>query len=141
MTDDAFLTGYGFAQAMPGPLFSIAAYLGAAAAPAGAEGWWAAAALVALFLPGLLAGIAGMEVWRWVSRHPAAEGALAGVNAAVVGILGAALYDPVWRTAILGKSDVAVAAAGFLLLERWKWPPIAVVVFCLCAALAFRVLP
>ena len=141
LTDDTFLAGYGVAQAVPGPLFTLAAYLGAAAAPAGASPLaWGAVALVFIFLPGMLAAVAGVPVWRWLVSHPAAQGALAGINAAVVGILGAALYDPVWRTAALGKADVVIAVTGFFLLEKWKVPPLLIVVFCVAASLASKLL-
>ncbi|OGR50623.1 MAG: chromate transporter [Elusimicrobia bacterium GWA2_62_23] len=141
MTDDIFLAGYGMAQAVPGPLFTLAAYLGAAATPSGASPLvWGAAALVFIFLPGMLAAVAGVPVWRWLVSHPAAQGALAGINASVVGILGAALYDPVWSTAVLGKTDVVVAVTGFLLLEKWKVPPLLIVVFCVAASLASKLL-
>jgi chromate transporter len=139
MTDDAFLAGYGAAQAMPGPLFTLSAYLSAIAAPAGLATVYAIAALVFMFLPGMLVAVAGSYCWQWLTRHPRAQAALAGVNAAVVGILAAALYDPVWKTAILGKADVAVAVAGFLLLERWKIAPVFIVVLCVAAALALHV--
>lgn len=136
LTDGAFLAGYGVAQAVPGPLFTLSAYLGAAAAPAGASpAAWAAAALAFIFLPGMLAAVAGVPLWRWLAGHPAAQGALAGINAAVVGILGAALYDPVWTTAVTGKADVVIAVTGFFLLEKWKTPPLLIVVFCLAASL------
>jgi chromate transporter len=71
-----------------------------------------------------------------LGRHPTARGALAGVNAAVVGVLGAALYTPVWTSAVHRPPDVAIALAAFLLLERWRAPPIIVVLFCIAAALA-----
>jgi chromate transporter len=135
VSDDVFLTGYGAAQAMPGPLFTFAAYLGAAAAPSGSVGLWAAAAVICIFLPGLLLAVGGLVLWRYAARLPRAGAALAGVNAAVVGILGAALYDPVWVTAIRGGADVATAIAGFLLLERARVAPLVVVALCLCAAL------
>ncbi|MBI4350041.1 MAG: chromate efflux transporter [Elusimicrobia bacterium] len=137
LTDDAFLAGYGLAQAVPGPLFTLSAYLGAAAAPAGASpAAWGAAALLFIFLPGILTAVAGVPLWKWLAGHPAAQGALAGINAAVVGLLGAALYDPVWRTAVLGKTDVVIAVTGFFLLEKWKAPPLLIVVFCLAASIA-----
>lgn len=136
LTDDVFLAGYGVAQAVPGPLFTLSAYLGAAAAPAGASpAVWSAAALLFMFLPGLLTAVAGERLWGWLAGHPSAQGALAGINAAVVGILGAALYDPVWRTAVLDKGDVVIAATGFFLLEKWKVPPLLLVVFCLAASI------
>jgi chromate transporter len=135
LSDNSFLAGYGVAQAIPGPLFTFSAYLGAAVAPAGAALPWACVALVFIFLPGLLIALAGLPVWLWLGHHPAARGALAGINAAVVGVLGAALYDPIWHSAVGNGRDVAIALAGFLLLERWRVPPLAIVVFSLAAAL------
>jgi chromate transporter len=134
MSDDAFLAGYGLAQAVPGPLFTVSADLGAIVAPGGAALVWAATAVVGVFLPGLLLALAGFPVWKWLGRRSAARGALAGVNAAVVGVLGAALYDPIWRSAIINGRDVAIALAGFLLLERWRVPPIVIVVLTVAAA-------
>ena len=138
--DGAFLAGYGAAQALPGPLFSFAAYLGAMIAPRGSgiggEALWSAAALVFIFLPGLLVVAAGLPLWGWIAGHPIARGALAGVNAAVVGILGAALYNPIWTSAILGARDLATALLALVLLERWRAPPILIVVLCVTAAVA-----
>lgn len=134
LSDDAFLSGYGMAQAMPGPLFALAAYLGAAAAPPESSALWAFAALLFIFLPGVLTALAGVPLWQWMSKHPAAQGALAGINASVVGILGAALYNPVWETAVLGRADVVMAVTSYFLLERWKTPPVLIVVLCLAGA-------
>lgn len=141
LTDSSFLAGYGAAQAVPGPLFTFAAYLGAAIAPPGKAPLWSLVALVCVFLPGILIAIAGLPLWAWLGNHPAARGGLAGVNAAVVGVLGAALYNPIWVSAIGSGRDVAVALAGFLLLERWRVPPLVVVCFCLAAALFFFAVP
>jgi chromate transporter len=135
LSDDRFLAGYGMAQAIPGPLFTFAAYLGAAVAPAGSELPWACVALAFIFLPGLLIALAGLRVWLWLGDHPAARGALAGINATVVGVLGAALYNPIWLGAVGNGRDVAIASAGFLLLERWRAPPLGIVLFCVGAAL------
>jgi len=139
LSDPVFLAGYGATQAMPGPLFTFAAYLGAAMAPPGASALvaalWSAVALVFMFLPGVLIALAGLPLWSWLTRHEAARAALAGVNAAVVGVLGAALYDPIWTSAVLSGRDVAIALTGFLLLERWRAPPLAVVGLCAAAAL------
>ena len=134
LSDDRFLAGYGVAQAIPGPLFTFSAYLGAAVAPAGAALLWSAVALVFIFLPGMLIALAGLPVWLWLGHHPAARAALAGINAAVVGVLGAALYNPIWLSAVGNGRDVAIALTGFILLERWRLPPLAIVVFCVAAA-------
>ncbi len=135
LTDSSFLAGYGAAQAVPGPLFTFAAYLGAAVAPAGKAPLWSLVALVFVFLPGILIALAGLPLWAWLGHHPAARGALAGINAAVVGVLGAALYNPIWVSAIGSGRDVAIALAGLLLLERWRVPPLIVALFCTAATL------
>jgi chromate transporter len=141
LSDDAFLAGYGAAQAVPGPLFSLAAYLGAASAPAGSSTvLWALVALLPLFLPGLLLAVAGLSLWSSLARVRGAQAALLGINAAVVGILGAALYNPVWTTGIRTGTDVAIALTGFLLLERWQTPPILVVALCTGLSLAATLL-
>jgi len=128
LADDRFLAGYGLAQAVPGPLFTFAAYLGASlGAGTGAAATGAIVALVAIFLPGLLLVYAALPFWRRFRAWPQAQHAVRGANAAVVGILGAALYDPVWTGAVLDGKDFAVAVAGFLLLVTWKCPPLAVV--------------
>jgi chromate transporter len=105
-------------------------------APAHASAEWAIVALVAIFLPGLLLAIAGMSLWSRLAQASVAPAILAGVNAAVVGVLGAALYSPVWTTGIRGSVDVAVAVTGFVLLERWNAPPILVVTFCVAVSIA-----
>lgn len=135
ISDDRFLAGYGLAQAVPGPLFTFAAYLGASTTLAASPLAGATVALIAIFLPGLLLAVAGVALWNRLGHHHRVGNALAGVNAAVVGILGAALYDPVWTTAVRSGADAAVAAAGLLLLERWKMPPIAVLALCFGASL------
>jgi chromate transporter len=134
ISDDAFLAGYGAAQALPGPLFAFAAFLGAAAAPAGASLSWAIAAVLAIFLPGLLIAIAGLSLWRMGTQLPRAGGALAGLNAAVVGILGAALYNPVVTTSIHGAADAIIALAGFWLLQKWRMATLPVVALCVAGA-------
>ena len=135
LSDNTFLAGYGVAQAIPGPLFTFSAYLGAVVAPAGSALLWSLVALIFIFLPGMLIALAGLPVWLWLGHHPAARAALAGINAAVVGILGAALYNPIWLSAVGNGRDVAIALAGFLLLERWRVPPLAIVIFCVVGAL------
>ena len=129
LSDDAFLGGYGLAQAMPGPLFTVAAYLGAIAA-VGTPTAGALIALVAIFLPGLLLAVAGSSQWTALAQGTHLRAGITGVNAAVVGILAAALYDPVWTSAIHGPADIAVAAGALLLLMTQRVPPLVVVALC-----------
>ncbi|HEX9646496.1 MAG TPA: chromate efflux transporter [Alphaproteobacteria bacterium] len=125
---ETFLAGYGAAQAIPGPMFAITAYLGAAMVPEPNGVAGGLLCLVALFLPGFLLVLAALPAWRAVSRIARLRGAMAGVNAAVVGLLGAALYDPVFTSAVHAAPDLVIAAAGFVALARWRAPPWAVVV-------------
>jgi chromate transporter len=122
-----FLAGYGVAQAVPGPLFTFAAFLGAAQSmpPNGVVGGMIA--LVAVFLPGLLLMYGMLPFWDGFRKRPAAQAVLRGVNAAVVGILLAALYDPISTSAIRTPADAAVALAAFTALVIWKAPVVAVV--------------
>ncbi|MCZ7471804.1 chromate efflux transporter [Agrobacterium sp. O3.4] len=130
VTEDAFIAGYGATQAVPGPLFTFAAYLGAVVGPQPNGVFGAAIALVAIFLPGMLLLIGALPFWEGFRRHLLAQAAMRGANAAVVGILGAALYDPVWTSAIFTSKDFTLALAGFILLTVWKAPPWVVVVIC-----------
>ena len=116
-----FLAGYGAAQALPGPLFTFAAYLGAVAA--GPHG--AALALVAIFLPGLLLMAGTLPFWAELRAQPHARAAINGVNAAVVGLLAAALYSPLGTASIHGVADAVIAVALLLVLMRAR--PIVVV--------------
>ncbi|HVP69249.1 MAG TPA: chromate efflux transporter [Anaeromyxobacteraceae bacterium] len=126
VSDDAFLAGYGAAQAVPGPLFTFAAYLGAVAAPSpGLSG--AALALVGIFLPGMLLLAGALPFWDAFRRKAWAQAAMRGVNAAVVGLLGTALYDPVFTTAVRRPADFGIALGCFVLLVSWRLPPLAVV--------------
>jgi chromate transporter len=126
--NDEFLAGYGAAQAVPGPLFTFSAYLGAVMGPE-PNGWAGAAlCLVAMFLPSFLLVIGPLPFWDELRRRSWAQSALRGVNAAVVGLLLAALYNPVWTAGILGPADFALGAAAFLLLFMWQVPPWIVVV-------------
>ncbi|WP_439893348.1 chromate efflux transporter (plasmid) [Ralstonia sp. 25C] len=135
-----FLTGYGAAQAVPGPLFTFAAFLGWNIAP-GPNHWAGAAiATAGIFLPGLLLVSAALPYWQAMRGRPAMASVLAGVNAAVVGLLATALYSPVWTSAVHSARDFAVAAIAFLLLVRWKVPPLAVVVLCAAAGIGQAVL-
>jgi chromate transporter len=137
VTNDQFLAGYGAAQAVPGPLFTFAAYLGAVVG-----GWWAAAlCLVAVFAPSFLLVVGGLPYWEDLRRKVWAQSALRGVNAAVVGLLLAALYNPVWTAGIKGPQDFAIGVAAFLLLFMWNVTPWLVVVLCAAAAAALAYLP
>jgi chromate transporter len=127
---DDFLAGYGAAQAIPGPMFTLAAYLGARID--GLAG--SALATASIFLPGLLLVAGVLPLWQSIARHPRAVSAVAGVNAAVVGLLAAALYDPVWTGAVASPLDAAIAIVGFLLLAVLRAPPLAVVAWCVAAA-------
>lgn len=126
--EQAFLAGYGAAQAVPGPLFAFAAYLGAvyANAPSGLAG--ATIALLAIYLPSALLVVGALPFWETLRSAPLARRALLGVNAAVVGLLAAALYDPVFTAGVTSGGSMAIAAACFVALATWKAPPWAVVV-------------
>jgi chromate transporter len=125
--DDAFLTGYGAAQAVPGPLFTFAAYLGAVMGPAPNGVAGAAVGLVSIFLPGLLLHLGTLPFWESFRRRAGTQAVMRGINAAVVGLLGAALYSPIWTSAVQRPQDFAVALVGFILLIAWKAPPVVVV--------------
>lgn len=134
MSADTFLAGYGAAQAMPGPMFALAAYLGPNAGSGIAPGAGAALALAALFAPGLLALGAALPLWQALAGHRAVARALAGINAAVVGLLAAALYDPLWRDGIRSPPDLLVVALGLVLMARLQRPALWVVAWCAAAA-------
>jgi len=126
VNSDTFLAGYGATQAVPGPLFTFAAYLGAVIG-----GWTIAAiCLVGIFLPSFLLVIGALPFWDALRRKPAAQSVLAGVNAAVVGLLLAAFYDPVWTAGITNSYDYALGLGAFVLLFVWKAPPWLVVILC-----------
>jgi len=126
--DDQFLAGYGLAQAVPGPLFTFAAYLGAAMRPAPNGVAGAVLALLAIFLPSMLLTLGALPLWDVLRDRPAARAAFRGVNAAVVGILLAALYNPVWTNAIRRPADFVLALVGFGMLVVWRFPPWVVVI-------------
>lgn len=127
VTSDEFLTGYGAAQAVPGPLFTFAAYLGALL-PGLPSIVGAVLALVAIFIPGFLLLVGVLPFWNQCRQWGSAQALMRGANAAVVGILGAALYQPVWTNAIISPQAFAMALTGFLLLTVWKLPAWMVVV-------------
>jgi chromate transporter len=127
VSDSAFLAGYGAAQAVPGPLFTFAAYLGAVVSigPGGVAG--AALGLAGIFIPGMLALLGILPFWDRFRERNFAQAAMRGVNAAVVGLLGAALYSPVWTSSVKTAGDFAVAVTGFVLLTVWRVPPLLIV--------------
>jgi chromate transporter len=128
VSNDLFLAGYGAAQAVPGPLFTFAAYLGTVMNPPPNGFIGALICLVAIFLPSFLLVIGALPFWEELRRRASAQAALRGVNAAVVGLLLAALYQPVWVAGITNAADFALAIAAFLLLFMWQTPPWLVVI-------------
>jgi chromate transporter len=141
VTNDAFLAGYGAAQAVPGPLFTFAAYLGTVMGPA-PNGWLGGLiCVVAIFLPSFLLLIGALPFWDTLRRRPGVRSALRGVNAAVVGLLLAALYKPVWTSAIFGRADFAIGILVFLALAFWAVPPWLVVIFGAVAATVVSGMP
>ncbi|MEK3990507.1 chromate transporter [Robertmurraya sp. FSL R5-0851] len=119
LMEEAFLAGYGATQAVPGPLFTFAAYLGTVI-----SGWQGGLlATVAIFLPAFLLVLGALPFWDTIRRNPKIKGALMGVNAAVVGILISAFYQPIWTSSILAPIDFAFAAILFSMLVYWKLPP------------------
>jgi len=137
--NNTFLAGYGAAQAVPGPLFTFAAFLGAAGtlAPNG----WAGGLLcvLAIFTPSFLLVFGALPFWERLRRNAGTRAALAGVNAAVVGLLLAALYDPVWTSAVLAPADFALALLALVALTVWRVPPWAVVMACALAGWGLQV--
>ena len=126
--NDVFMAGYGAVQAMPGPLFSFSAFLGASM-QSGPSGWAGGLlCLVAIFAPSFLLVVGTLPFWEQLRRNARAQAALMGINAGVVGLLLAALYQPLWRSAVLVPSDFAMALVAFVALAFWKLPPWLVVV-------------
>jgi chromate transporter len=138
VTEDSFLAGYGVAQGIPGPLFAIAAYLGAVAqhSPHGVAG--AALGLIGIFLPGLLILVGTLPFWDVLRRRAGAQAIMRGINAAVVGLLGAALYDPLWIGSVKAPVDFVIALLCFVLLVAWHTPPLVIVIFGALCGIAAR---
>jgi chromate transporter len=136
LSDDAFLAGYGAAQAVPGPLFTFAAYLGTVVKvePHGIAG--AVLGLIGIFLPGMLVLLGTLPFWDFFRTRAGAQAMMRGVNAAVVGLLGAALYNPVWSSTVRTSADVGIALVGFVLLTMWRAPPLVVVIVSAAAGIA-----
>ena len=126
--DDAFLAGYGAAQAVPGPLFTFAAYLGAILSPSPHGLTGAVLGLIGIFLPGVLILMGTLPFWETFRKRARAQAVMRGVNAAVVGLLGAALYNPVWTSSVKTPGDFGIALVGFVLLTVWRAPPLVVVI-------------
>ena len=127
VSDSVFLAGYGAAQAVPGPLFTFAAYLGAVMSPEPAGFWGGMLCLAAIFLPAFLLVVGALPFWEALRHKSSVQSALRGVNATVVGVLLAALYDPVWTGSIRSTRDMALALVAFGLLMVWKMSPLYVV--------------
>jgi len=141
ITNDAFLAGYGAAQAVPGPLFTFSAYLGTMMGPAHHAWVGGLICLAAIFLPSFLLLVGALPFWNSLRQRSSVQSALRGVNAAVVGLLLAALYQPVWTSAILAPTDFAIGIAAFLLLALWNLPPWLVVVLGALGAAGIANLP
>ena len=139
LSQTSFLTGYGAAQAVPGPLFTISAYMGASLNTPPNGAWGAILALVAIFLPGMLLLMGALPYWDGLRRRPDLQAAMRGINAAVVGILAAALYSPLWTSAIGDWHDIALAATGFALLVFARLPSWAIVFLTTGAAVLIAV--
>ena len=139
VSDDTFLAGYGAAQAVPGPLFTFSAYLGAVVSPNPHGLAGAAIGLIGIFLPGMLVLLGTLPFWDSFRKREDAQAAMRGINAAVVGLLGAALYNPLWVTSVKTPGDFGLALVGFILLTVWRTPPLLAVVICALggAALAY----
>jgi len=133
VSEESFLTGYGLSQAIPGPLFAFAAYLGVLV-PTGESAWVnATAALTCIFLPGFLLVAGILPFWRMVAMNPYAIKAIAGANATVVGLLAGVFYDPIVRTAILSFADLVIAIVAFTMLSFWRLHIMCVIAWCLIA--------
>lgn len=139
--DATFLAGYGAAQAVPGPLFTFAAYLGAVVKPQSHGIAGAALGLFGIFLPGILILVGTLPFWDGLRTRPRAQAAMRGINATVVGILGAALYNPVFTAAVMSPADLAVALIGFVLLTAWHAPPLLAVIVSACLGMALALMP
>ncbi|MEQ3697157.1 MAG: chromate efflux transporter [Pseudomonadales bacterium] len=136
ISPEEFLSGYGAAQAIPGPMFAFSAYLGEVMSPGDNTYLMAATALGFVFLPGFLLVAGVLPFWGAVSGNPMARRAIAGVNAAVVGLLGAALYNPIFTSGITNSVDLAIALVAFALLAVWRMSPLIVVLWCVAASVS-----
>lgn len=140
LTTDQFLAGYGAAQAVPGPMFTLATYLGAEIPTQLPSGWNALLATLAIFLPGFLLLLVILPIWQQLTRLPGAAAMIAGINAAVVGLLAAALYDPVFTTGINHWLDMLIAVTAFLVMLVFKRSVFWALLFCISASVIANVL-
>jgi chromate transporter len=138
VSDSRFMAGYAAAQAVPGPLFTFAAYLGAVISPGPGGVWGALIALVAIFLPSFLLLIGVLPFWNTLRERPGFQSVLSGVNATVVGLLAAALYQPVWTSTVATVPDFCISLGAFVLLTRMKARPWMVVALGAAAGAAVR---
>jgi chromate transporter len=136
ISEGTFLAGYGAAQAVPGPLFTFAAYLGAVAGPTPLGVAGAVLGLVGIFLPGMLVLVGTLPFWATLCSSTGAQAAVRGINAAVVGLLGAALYNPLCTSSINTTGDFSVALIGFIMLTAWRTPPLWIVILGALAGIA-----
>ena len=136
LDNNTFLAGYGAAQAVPGPMFTVSVYLGDRLFGGGGGLIGAMVSLLAIFLPGLLIVAGVLPFWQTLSARNGATRVLAGINAAVVGVLAAALYDPVWISAVKDSKDFAIALVGFVFLVGASWPAWVTVLWCVAASLS-----
>jgi chromate transporter len=138
VSDNSFLAGYGAAQAVPGPLFTFAAYLGAVVSPLPHGLTGAVLGLIGIFLPGVLILMGTLPFWETFRKRAGAQAVMRGVNAAVVGLLGAALYNPVWTSSVKTPGDFGIALVGFVLLTVWRAPPLVVVIISALGGIALE---
>jgi chromate transporter len=139
VSDSTFLSGYAAAQAVPGPLFSFAAFLGAVVHPSPHGLAGATLGLIAVFLPGILILVGTLPFWNILRARAGARAVMHGINAAVVGLLAAALYNPVWTSSVKNAQDLGVAIIGFVSLTVWRAPPLWVVLLGALAGIAMSV--
>ncbi len=141
LSNEQFLAGYGASQAIPGPMFAFSAYLGALIPTPNQISWaGATTALVFMFLPGFLLVTSVLPFWQSIANNPKARNAIAGVNAAVVGLLAAALYQPIFTSSIMSLGDLLIALIGLAMLMQWRLSPLWVVVWCVVARLTITFL-
>ncbi len=139
VSNESFLAGYGASQAIPGPMFAFAAYLGAIIPNSNSIHWLSAlVALIFMFLPGFLLIAAALPLWQSVANKPLASKAISGINAVVVGILAAALIDPIIISTITSIVDLIISGIALLLLVKWRSSPLIIVIWCVLASLAIR---